>query len=313
LVEGRSTALAEDSDKGRSTSLTEEQKSDLATANEDYYQAPKQPNNALQDFSETYKKTTEEVALDAWNEADAKRQKVESATTKICDAAPTYEAGIAAKMKFDSFCVAAECEAHKGSAGDMLTKTLETMRMWRDTARVVMDASKECSRAAKEVIRLKQQMVNKLEDETALMVTADSELSTTPPLREFTQTLLAQRIQREAQKNKENATYHCVLLNQYEFKEITKTLRATQPLYNDIDVMDVTTRRSACVHTHLEEVQENTEESAATMAVTVHTPMHHKNSPLLYSHFDVGYIPDLAEFLGYVKSASPLRVVYKGR
>ena len=105
----------------------------------------------------------------------------------------------------------------------MLTKTLEMMRMWRDTARVVMDASQESSRAAKEVIRLKQQMVNKLEDETALLVErADGERPITPPMREFTSTLLSQRIQRDARKNKENATYHCVLLNQYEFKEITK-------------------------------------------------------------------------------------------
>ena len=95
----------------------------------------------------TYNKTTpEEVALNAWNEADAKRRGVESAATEICDAAPTHEAGIAAKMQFDGFCVATECEAHKGAASDMLSKTLEMMRMWRDTARVVMDASKECSR-----------------------------------------------------------------------------------------------------------------------------------------------------------------------
>ena len=165
---------------------TEEQKSDLATANEDYYQAPKQPNNALQDLSVTYEKTAEEAALDAWNGADAKRQKVERATTKVCDAAPAYEAGIAAKMKFDRFCVATECKAHKGAAGDMLTKTLETMRMWRDTARVVIDASKECSRAAREVIRLKQQMVNKLEDETALMIEqADGERPTAKSHKNF--------------------------------------------------------------------------------------------------------------------------------
>ena len=154
-------------------------------------------------------------------------------------------------MKFGSFCVAAECEAHKGSAGDMLTKILEMMRMWRDTARVVMDASKECSRAAKEVIRLKQQMVSKLQDETVLMIEqADGERPTTPPLREFSQTLWAQLILNDAKKNKEKAIYHCVLLNQYQFREITKTLRATQPLYNDIDEMDVTKWRLACIHTH---------------------------------------------------------------
>ena len=265
------------------------------------------------DLSATYEVTPEEEALSKWNDADTKRRKVESIATKVCDAAPTYEAGILARMQFDSFCVAAECEVHKGAASDMLTKTLEMMRMWRDTARVVMDASQESSRAAKEVIRLKQQMVNKLEDETALLVErADGERPITPPMREFTSTLLSQRIQRDARKNKENATYHCVLLNQYEFKEITKTLRATQPP-NSCDEMDATKRRLACIHTHLEEVQKNTEESAATIAVTVFTPMRHKLSFLLYSHFDVGYIPVLAEFLGYVKEASPLRVVYKGR
>ena len=129
--------------------------------NEDYYQTPKQPSNALQDLSATYEKTPEEVALGAWNDADAKRRNVESTATEICDAAPTYEAGIAAKIEFDSFCVAAECEAHKGAASDMLSKTLEMMRMWKDTARVVMDASQECSRAATEVIRLKQQMAER--------------------------------------------------------------------------------------------------------------------------------------------------------
>ena len=90
-------ALPEDSNKGRSTKLTEEQKSDLATANEDFYEAPKRPSNALQNLSVTYNKTTpEEVALNAWNEADAKRRGVESAATEICDAAPTHEAGMAA-------------------------------------------------------------------------------------------------------------------------------------------------------------------------------------------------------------------------
>ena len=87
--------------------------------------------------------------------------------------------------------------------------------MWRNTAQVVVNASKTCSKASAEVLRLKQQMVNALEDQL-VVAKADSDRPTTPPMREFTATLRSESLMRIARENKEDAIYHCVLLNQQE-------------------------------------------------------------------------------------------------